>query len=98
VSPRTPLEDLLAEMWKELLNLDQIGVHDNFFALGGHSLLATRVVARLRTMLDLDLPVRTLFEQTTVAEFAREIGRQLANSYPDWPRDELLTSFGPPTT
>ena len=96
--PRTPLEELVAEMWQDLLKVDQISVHDNFFALGGHSLLATRVVARLRTMLDLDLPVRILFERPTIAEFAMAIDSQLDATFPDWPRDESLTSFGPPTT
>ena len=86
--PRSPLEHLLVELWTDLLKIDEIGVHDNFFALGGHSLLATRVVARLRTMLDLDLPVRTLFEQPTIAELAGVLDAQLTNAFPDWPADE----------
>jgi amino acid adenylation domain-containing protein len=91
-SPITPLENLLVELWTDLLKIDEIGIHDNFFALGGHSLLATRVVTRLRTMLDLDLPVRTLFERPTIAEFAMAIDSQLGVTFPDWPRDELPTS------
>jgi len=97
-SPRTPLESILVELWTDLLKIDDIGVHANFFALGGHSLLATRVVVRLRTMLDLDLPVRTLFERPTVAEFAMAIDSYLGATFPDWPRDDSLTSFGPPTS
>ena len=85
--PRTPLEELLADIWRDLLKVEQIGVHQNFFELGGHSLLATQVVARLRHILDLDLPLRTLFEHPTVAQLAREIDTQLALSFTDWPKD-----------
>ena len=85
VSPRTPLEDLLADLWRDLLKVDQISVHDNFFALGGHSLLVTQVIGRLRNMLELDLPVRILFEHPTVAEFAMAIDSQLGATFPDWP-------------
>jgi aryl carrier-like protein len=87
VSPQTPLEELLAEIWLNLLKVEHLSVHDNFFALGGHSLLATQVVARLRHILDLDLPLRTLFEHPTVAQLANEIDTQLAISVPDWPKD-----------
>ena len=48
VAPRTPVEELLAEIWAEVLKLDKVGVHDNFFELGGHSLLATQVISRVR--------------------------------------------------
>ncbi len=89
VSPRTPLEELVAEIWGDLLKVDQIGMNENFFALGGHSLLATQVVARLRNVLELDIPLRTLFEHPTVAQLAREIETKLANAFPDWLKDEL---------
>ena len=49
VEPRSEIEELVAQVWREVLKLENIGVHDNFFDFGGHSLLATRVVARLRT-------------------------------------------------
>ena len=71
VAPRTALEELLVEVWQEVLKVDRIGIHDNFFELGGHSLLATRVIARLRNVLDLDIPLRTLFEQPTVEQLAQ---------------------------
>ena len=74
----------------DLLKIDKIGVQDNFFALGGHSLLATRMIARLRNVLELDIPLHTLFEHPTVALLAREIDTQLANTFQDWPKD------GPP--
>ncbi|TQM85434.1 amino acid adenylation domain-containing protein [Saccharothrix saharensis] len=70
VAPRTDVEKAVAAIWCELLRVDRVGLHANFFALGGHSLLATQVVTRLRTRLHCDLPVRQLFETPTVAELA----------------------------
>ncbi|HEX7733375.1 MAG TPA: amino acid adenylation domain-containing protein, partial [Ktedonobacteraceae bacterium] len=58
--PRTPLEELVAALWSEVLRVEQIGVHDDFFALGGHSLLATQVIARARSLFQLELPLRSL--------------------------------------
>ncbi|HEX3131701.1 MAG TPA: amino acid adenylation domain-containing protein, partial [Thermoanaerobaculia bacterium] len=72
-APRTPVEDLVAGIWADLLGLDRVGIHDNFFELGGHSLLAMRVLSRLREAFGADLPLRRLFEAPTVATLAREI-------------------------
>ena len=73
VAPRTKQEAALAEIWAEVLDLDTIGIHDNFFDLGGHSLLATRIIARTRQALQFDLPLRALFEAPTIAELAAHI-------------------------
>jgi amino acid adenylation domain-containing protein len=73
VAPRTPAEKLIAEIWAEVLKLGKIGIHDNFFDLGGHSLLATQVVSRIRNTLQIELPVRSLFEKPTIAELAEVI-------------------------
>jgi amino acid adenylation domain-containing protein len=73
VEPRSEIEELVAQVWREVLKLDKIGVYDNFFELGGHSLLATRVVARLRSNFNVDLPLRKLFELPTVAGLAEHI-------------------------
>ncbi|HZF11989.1 MAG TPA: amino acid adenylation domain-containing protein, partial [Thermoanaerobaculia bacterium] len=73
VAPRTPVEAALAAIWEEVLGLDRIGVHDNFFHLGGHSLLALRVLSRLRATLGVTLPLQTLFASPTIAELAAAV-------------------------
>ena len=71
VAPRSPVEEMIAEVWAEVLRLDRVGVHDNFFELGGHSLLATQVVSRICQALRVEIPLRALFERPTVAELAK---------------------------
>ncbi len=73
--PRTAVETLMAEVWSEVLRVDPIGVHDNFFHLGGHSLLAAQVNARLRNAFKVELPLRLLFERPTIAQLAAEVQR-----------------------
>ena len=63
----------MAAIWAEVLGLERVGIHDNFFDLGGHSLLAMRVAARVSTLLDVELPVGKLFEAPTVAALAAKI-------------------------
>ncbi|MGA6174805.1 amino acid adenylation domain-containing protein [Streptomyces sp. NPDC012600] len=70
VAPRTDAEELVAEVWAEVLGLDRVGALDDFFDLGGHSLLATRVVARIRAAAELTVPLRTLFVHRTAEAFA----------------------------
>ena len=67
--PRNPLEERLARIWAELLKLDRVGIHDDFFELGGDSLLATQFISRVFQRLKVELPVRRLFENPTIAEF-----------------------------
>jgi amino acid adenylation domain-containing protein len=74
VAPRNATEERLCDIWKHVLKLDRIGIHENFFDLGGHSLLATRVVARINDALHMDLPLRRLFEAPTIADLAKAIG------------------------
>ncbi|RKH72154.1 non-ribosomal peptide synthetase [Corallococcus interemptor] len=73
VAPRTPLETEVAGVFAALLRLPRVGAHDHFFERGGHSLLATQVTARLRDRLQVELPVRALFEFPTVEELAAHV-------------------------
>ncbi|HYN21975.1 MAG TPA: amino acid adenylation domain-containing protein, partial [Thermoanaerobaculia bacterium] len=73
VAPRTPVEEILAGIWAELLGLERVGIADRFFDLGGHSLLAARVVVAVRDALQVDLPMRLVFEKPALEELARAI-------------------------
>ncbi|MBG1265874.1 non-ribosomal peptide synthase/polyketide synthase, partial [Nostoc sp. WHI] len=75
VAPRTPIEEMLAQIWAQVLKVEQVGIHDNFFEIGGHSLLATQLVSRIRNIFKVELPLRSLFAAATVAELAQEIGQ-----------------------
>ena len=74
--PRTPVEEIVAGVWGEVLGLKRVGVEENFFELGGHSLLATQVVARVRQALGVEISLRVLFETPTVAAMAWEVEQQ----------------------
>jgi amino acid adenylation domain-containing protein len=78
VAPRTPAEELLAEIWAKVLKVERVGIHDNFFDLGGHSLKATQVISRVREALRLDLSLRVLFEAPTVAELSSRVEQIIA--------------------
>ena len=70
VAPRTPTEERVAAIWREVLGLEQVGINDDFFALGGHSLLAVQVVSRLRDSFDVEFPLRALFETPSITGIA----------------------------
>ena len=73
VAPRTPMEEVIAHIWGQVLGLDGIGVDDNFFDLGGHSLLATQVISQIRETLQMDTPLASLFTFPTVSALAEHL-------------------------
>ena len=75
IAPRNPVEQGLLDIWRQVLQLDQVGVQDNFFDLGGHSLLATQVISRVRSTFRVQLPLRSLFDAPTVAGLADQIAQ-----------------------
>ncbi|WP_228050002.1 non-ribosomal peptide synthetase [Tychonema sp. LEGE 06208] len=79
VAPRTPIEEMLASIWADVLRIEIVGVHHNFFELGGHSLLATQVISRVRDTFAVELALRSLFEAPTIAEFASRVENSLSN-------------------
>ena len=95
VGPRNAVELKLAEIWAEVLRLPEVGVYDNFFRLGGHSLLATQVVSRVRKWLNVELPLRAMFEAPTIADLAVRVEHLQVDHHtltPMWPvsRDRSL--------
>ncbi len=84
--PQTSTQNRLCLLWSQVLDLDHLGITDNFFQLGGHSLLATKLVSRIREQFDIALPLRSIFEHPTVIELAEEIDKLLTQS----DRDEYL--------
>ncbi|BAY10176.1 non-ribosomal peptide synthetase [Calothrix sp. NIES-2098] len=73
VPPRTPIEQIIADIWADVLGQEEVGIYDNFFELGGHSLLATQVISRLRTAFKIDLPLRSLFENPRLTNIVGRI-------------------------
>ncbi|MBW4608256.1 MAG: hypothetical protein KME22_13810 [Hassallia sp. WJT32-NPBG1] len=71
IAPRTLVEQVLVKIFAEVLELKHVGIHDNFFELGGHSLLATQLVSRVRDSFGLELPLRSVFEASTIAELSQ---------------------------
>ncbi|HEX9936884.1 MAG TPA: amino acid adenylation domain-containing protein, partial [Longimicrobium sp.] len=95
VAPRTPVEEMLAGIWAEVLRLERVGVRDNFFELGGHSLLAMRVVSRVRAVFDVELPLRAVFEGPTVARLAVRVEEMRRAELPVLPPVAPVERTGP---
>ncbi|MDH4082244.1 MAG: amino acid adenylation domain-containing protein [Nitrospira sp.] len=75
VAPRNQVEESLAELWKSVLQVPEVGIHDNFFEQGGHSLLATQLVSRIRELFEVDISLPALFARPTIAALAEEVTR-----------------------
>jgi acyl carrier protein len=94
VAPRTETEKVLSEMWTEVLGLETVGVNENFFELGGHSLIAMQFMSRLRDTFQLELPLRLLFESSTIAELAVVIEDLLLHEIEALPEEEAQQLLG----
>ncbi|QIR40544.1 amino acid adenylation domain-containing protein [Tolypothrix sp. PCC 7910] len=73
VAPRTPVEEMLTQMWEQVLKVEKVSIYDNFFELGGHSLLTTQLLAKVKEAFNLDISLRSLLENPTVAGLAENI-------------------------
>jgi acyl carrier protein len=93
VAPRTPAEEVIAEAWRDVLGLEQVGVYDNFFALGGHSLKATQVLARLNKRVASEVSLRSKFQFQTIAALATFLVEQQEREFSHEVFDRLLSEI-----
>lgn len=92
-APKTPVEVALGRIWAEVLNLDDVGTHDNFFDLGGHSLAATQVISRVLKKFQLEIPLQALFQSPTVAEMATVVAEHQATKLVVQDVDRILSEL-----
>jgi amino acid adenylation domain-containing protein len=93
VSPRTPVEEQIAQIWSQVLSVDRIGVHDHFFDLGGHSVLAIRLASLVREQFGVQISLRELFEAPTIAELSTVIAQHQAKQTDDEELARLLAEL-----
>ncbi len=91
VAPKGSVEELLAKIWAEVLSVDRVGVHDDFFDLGGHSLAASRVIARVIKHFRLEIPLQSLFSSPSVAEMAAVINDHQRKKLSGKELEQILT-------
>jgi amino acid adenylation domain-containing protein/non-ribosomal peptide synthase protein (TIGR01720 family) len=90
VAPRNSAEDILAAIWQEVLGLERVGIEDNFFDLGGHSLTAVQVLSRVRAAFDVEVPLRRVFEASTIAQLALVVEECLIEQLEELSEEEAL--------
>jgi hypothetical protein len=93
VAPRTNLEQSLVAIWTDLLPVERIGVHDDFFDLGGHSLAATRIAGRIRAEHGVDVPLTILFDEPTIERLGRRIEAMGGGAEVGAPADEVSAAL-----
>jgi acyl carrier protein len=94
VAPETEVEQMLAEIWREVLEVERVGIYDSFFDLGGQSLKAMRVLSAVRDMFQVDLPVRALLEAPTIHGLAESIARALMAELDEETLAEVMAEMG----
>ncbi len=93
VAPRNSVEEMIAELWAEALQVKRVGIRDNFFDLGGHSLMATQIISRLRQEFQVDFPLRRLFETPTIESLALAIAECQAEQAEEGDVDDMLAEI-----
>jgi amino acid adenylation domain-containing protein len=93
IAPRNDIEQIIADIWQDLLGIEAVGIHDNFLDLGGHSLLATRVLTRLQEDLQIELSLRSFLETLTIAELAEHIEQQFTAQIGNEKAAQLLSEI-----
>ncbi|MWC31394.1 amino acid adenylation domain-containing protein, partial [Paenibacillus sp. MMS18-CY102] len=93
VAPRTPMEAQLAQIWQEVLGLERIGMKDNFFDVGGHSLRATTLVAKMHKAMGIEMPLREVFQYSTIEQMAEVISGKEQHTYGSIPVIEERTHY-----
>jgi acyl carrier protein len=97
VGPRNSTEEMLAQIWSEVLSLDKVGIHDNFFELGGHSLMVIQVLSRLRETVQVELSMSDFFERPTIVTMAELVEATLVEEIGELSEEEaesLASSAG----
>ncbi|MBD3182749.1 amino acid adenylation domain-containing protein [Candidatus Poribacteria bacterium] len=97
IPPQTPVEESLAEIWSDVLGIEKIGIHDNFFYLGGHSLLVTKVVSRIRSVFQINISLKNFFQYPNIAEIASEISRKMLGNIEESELKALLDELEEPS-
>jgi amino acid adenylation domain-containing protein len=100
VPPDTPIQKVLAEIFAEVLGVEKVGIHDNFFKLGGHSLMATKAIYRIQNQLNVEVPIPALFGHPTIAELSQFIEENSRghDAHPSADPIQRITRDGPLTT
>jgi acyl carrier protein len=94
VEARTPVEEILASLWAELLGVERVSVEESFFELGGHSLLATQLVSRIREVFQVELALRLIFDHPTVAEIAAILEERIIEEVDQLSDEEVTAKLG----
>ena len=93
VAPGTPLEEVLAKIWADVMGIERVGVNDDFFQLGGHSMLATQIISQVREALQTEVPFNTIFDSPTVGGMALTIEQSQGGAGSDEDMEQMLTEL-----
>ena len=96
VEPRNPVEKVLSKIWTEILDLDMVGIHDNYLELGGDSLQATRIISRVIAAFRVEISLKSLIDSSTVAQMELIIAQHQAKEANREDIDRILVEFESP--